>query len=1108
MYPLLKDNNFQKKIALKKEFQMKYDGEKKDILKEDQAGNLCKNDIFTLAPHQEFVKTFISHHTPYNGLLLYHGMGSGKTCSVIGICEEHRKYNKYNKEFKKILIVASPNIQENFKLQLFDSNKLEKKNGIWNLEGCVGESLLQEINMFQVSQLSHETIKKMIEKMIRKSYEFIGYESFGNKIKRLHKKYSNEKQIKKAMKQEFAHRMIVVDEVHNIRKSENNTTSGKIVAEGFKLLLKYVQKMKLLFLSGTPMFNNPREIVFLMNILNSNDQQSQIKERDIFDKQDNLIVDENGLKIGEEILKSKCNGYISYVRGENPFLFPFKIYPFDFENEKSILSIQYPRKQYNGSLIERPLQHLDLYMTTLSPQQKVVYRSIIQKIETTAIPDLMLLFSSIEEKQQARNKYEERKMLDRTNLQDALYALTLCVNENETYYTGKNALNVLVSNVSNQYEYVGKERSFDRDNIGKYSAKIKAILEAIENSEGIVLVYSQYLEAGLVPVALALEEHGYQRASKKNTNLFRETNTSSNKGSYAMITGDLKYSKSNKDELYIINSESNLHGNKCKVVLISQAGSEGLDFKNLRQVHVLEPWYNLNRIDQIVGRAIRNCSHKQLPLKKRNCQIFLHASILDNDEESIDLMMYRMAEQKASKIGAVQKVLKSVSVDCILNASQTQFANLHQEIEIKLSNKKQIVFDIADKSYSSICDYGICDHTCINQVLEEEQLDQSTFSYHHNHRPILIHQIKQLFQKKHIFKIDQIIEILKSSTIDELHIYHALDYLVNNKQEIFIDKFMRKGYLIHIKDLYIFQPLETNTQLSIEELTKPFRSRVSHLDHLFLSKKTQNTVVSLPQNDYEKILDNIEKEYEEKLELDKPIIRKLLNDTEKTFQEDYHYILFRIIESLSHKDEIICVKHLFQNGMKHSNITPKNNIESFLKNHLQQFLHLFEDTQVYFLVDLENKSKLKIANKSSGTIPSYITIYTYQDNQWIKANRTLVNTIGYDNIYKYLKSIISPEKIHDPFGYIDYYKTKYVVKIGELNKNKIFRGAMFANKIPELMKKTLNSVLDEEFFDTKDKKKYHKKDLIPLCEYLLFILNGSKIYYLNKLQLVSYGIKN
>jgi len=79
-----------------------------------------------LAPHQEFVKRFISYNSYYNGLLLYHGLGSGKTCSAIGITEETRKYIKYHPNFKPILIVASENVQENFKLQLFDENKLKK----------------------------------------------------------------------------------------------------------------------------------------------------------------------------------------------------------------------------------------------------------------------------------------------------------------------------------------------------------------------------------------------------------------------------------------------------------------------------------------------------------------------------------------------------------------------------------------------------------------------------------------------------------------------------------------------------------------------------------------------------------------------------------------------------------------------------------------------------------------------------------------------------------------------------------------------------------------------------------------------------------------------
>ncbi len=101
-YPHLQNKDFQKKISLKKEFQYKYDGTIKNIIEENNKQELCKqNDIdFELSPHQEFVKRFMNFNTPYNGLLLYHGLGSGKTCSAIGITEEFRKSNKYS-EIKK-----------------------------------------------------------------------------------------------------------------------------------------------------------------------------------------------------------------------------------------------------------------------------------------------------------------------------------------------------------------------------------------------------------------------------------------------------------------------------------------------------------------------------------------------------------------------------------------------------------------------------------------------------------------------------------------------------------------------------------------------------------------------------------------------------------------------------------------------------------------------------------------------------------------------------------------------------------------------------------------------------------------------------------------------
>ena len=116
LYPDLNDPNFNIKIALKKEFRdAKYDGEIKDI--EKQSNLLC-NAKFELSPHQVFVKNFLSSDTPYKGLLLFHGLGTGKTCSAIGVAEEMRQYMKRTGLKHQILVVASPNVQGNFRQQL------------------------------------------------------------------------------------------------------------------------------------------------------------------------------------------------------------------------------------------------------------------------------------------------------------------------------------------------------------------------------------------------------------------------------------------------------------------------------------------------------------------------------------------------------------------------------------------------------------------------------------------------------------------------------------------------------------------------------------------------------------------------------------------------------------------------------------------------------------------------------------------------------------------------------------------------------------------------------------------------------------------------------
>ena len=87
LYPNINDSNFNVKIAERKEFyDTMYNGNiYKDI--EKRANELC-NATFELSPHQIFVKNFLSSHTPYNSLLLYHGLGSGKTCSAITLAKK------------------------------------------------------------------------------------------------------------------------------------------------------------------------------------------------------------------------------------------------------------------------------------------------------------------------------------------------------------------------------------------------------------------------------------------------------------------------------------------------------------------------------------------------------------------------------------------------------------------------------------------------------------------------------------------------------------------------------------------------------------------------------------------------------------------------------------------------------------------------------------------------------------------------------------------------------------------------------------------------------------------------------------------------------------
>ena len=914
LYPTLDDPEFNIKIASKKEFaDTKYDGTVQDSLEaiKKYSNKMCNAD-FELSPHQLFVRNFLSFQTPYNSLLLYHGLGTGKTCSAITICEEMRDYLVQigMSTSQKIIIVASPNVQQNFKLQLFDKNKLKLIDGIWNIRSCTGNKYLKEINPMNMKGMEEEKVVSEIKKIIRRSYRFLGYDQFANLIEKtsivsdeIIDKSHRTKIMMQKLKLVFGNSLIVIDEFHNI-KSTDEKSGTRAVAEQLEKLVKFgpLLMTRLLLLTGTPMYNSYREIIWLLNIMRLNDGRSEIDIREVFNSNpdEGIFVETvegpgQIIETGRENLRRFSTGYVSYIRGENPYTFPFRIYPDEFSPEHTFsgasigskssgskseeVGYQIPNIQINGLRIpeHRALSRMQdkVYLTEASGYQQDVYSYIIRQfltlkrdemrnIEESVSVGINILRSPIEALNISYPSDDFNPASDPPNYDIRLlvgkYGLRNIMNYDEETKTG--------------FEYKeSKPHIFSRDLIGNYSSKIKNICDNIYKSEGIILIYSFYIEGGVIPMALALESMGFTRYGTKARSLFNNPpdgvrqidgitcrqrsemheNETFFPAKYVVISGEAALSPDNIGDVKAASNEANFDGRFVKVIIISKSGTEGLDFKNIRQVHILEPWYNINLVEQTIGRAVRNCSHKDLEFEKRNVQIFLHGSILSNNpaQEAADIYMYRLSERKARYIGEVSRVLKENAVDCLLNIEQTNFTEekfdeklMDEPVTQILSSydprtKSSIVikYKIGDKNYSSVCDYMECVFSCKPGMAENRigtRKDIFTDSIITMNTDKIIQRIRDIFQERFFYKRTspgEKIQDISSDLISTINynkkypieaIDIALTQLIEDKNEYIRDKYGRYGRLVNIGLYYLFQPLELdNSIIPLRDRQKP-----------------------------------------------------------------------------------------------------------------------------------------------------------------------------------------------------------------------------------------------------------------------------------------------
>ena len=210
-----------------------------------------------------------------------------------------------------------------------------------------------------------------------------------------------------------------------------------------------------------------------------------------------------------------------------------------------------------------------------------------------------------------------------------------------------------------------KQEFLSMDALDVYSPKFKKMVESIthDDHQGLHLVYSQFrtLE-GIGIFKLVLEANGFaefkikqmggtwrldmspEEMGKPKFVLYTGTESSEQKEIVRNIyNGDWKFIPSSLETDLLAISGNNLFGEVIKVFMITASGAEGISLKNTRYVHIMEPYWHPVRIEQVIGRARRICSHQELPEPLRTVDVFLYlmkftASQLDS-EATIELRL-------------------------------------------------------------------------------------------------------------------------------------------------------------------------------------------------------------------------------------------------------------------------------------------------------------------------------------------------------------------------------------------------------------------------------------------------------------------------------------
>ena len=683
---------------------------------EDKDVDLCLargSNARELLPHQKVVRDYLMMETPYRGLLLYHGLGSGKTCSSIAVAESLLTT-------KKVFVMLPASLESNYRgelrkcgdpLYMYDQHwrqqtlseetrETAKKLGL--SDGFLDRNRTffttvpnEEPNFDKLPKTAQDIIAKQIEDIIDQRFTFIRYNGLSSA--------NIGKYVPDDGTNPYNDSVVIIDEVHNF--ISRITNSSEIARKLYDIIYK-AKGCKVVALSGTPVINRPNEIAYLMNLLRGPIERYVIPVRAIptwdEERMSGLL---RNIPDVDTIEYNAIKKYIMVTRNPPNFR---SVY-----NEKGDrIAVQYVKDMpYITGATEWVQSWASKFQTDVGGAELAVDRittetfdclpTVYEEFATLfldglniknsllfqrRIQGLVSYFKGADDRMLPR-RVDDDKMLEKIPMSDAMFNNYLAIRFEEIKRDARRKLNpmkaedsemktfrvnsrlacdfavppelrkpesdeeITEDTVVDKSEILNKiraspDRYLTETALQTYSPKMLKLFQNIRDSLGETwrsqLLYSNYRNLeGLGVFSAVLDANGWQeyKLVKEANQWIEDPTMDPEKPAYAFFTGNedmeqREYMRQIFNGKFSDNFPASLKASvekaakkKLCLFMITAAGAEGITLANVRHVHIMEPHWNPARHDQVVGRAIRICSHASLPMEERTVRVSFYISV-------------------------------------------------------------------------------------------------------------------------------------------------------------------------------------------------------------------------------------------------------------------------------------------------------------------------------------------------------------------------------------------------------------------------------------------------------------------------------------------------